>query len=99
MPLWRRDDGSSGSLHVALTATTHERCIKSQARAAGLASMRRCLRHADRVVSNTAPGQPPDILRCFVFNISNLVEVRAGAKPVSQELGPYVYRKWRSKEV
>jgi CD36 family len=53
---------------------------------------------ADRVVRNNSPGDPPDLLRVFMWNITNLAEVRGGGKPVLEELGPYVYRKWRIKE-
>jgi CD36 family len=35
----------------------------------------------------------------YMYNITNLANVRAGAKPHLDEVGPYVYRKWRVKEV
>lgn len=56
-------------------------------------------RHADRMVQNVLPDNAPDILNAYVFNITNLAAVRKGARPIVNELGPYVFRKWRIKEV
>jgi hypothetical protein len=57
------------------------------------------LSYADRMVRNDLPGSVPDIIKLFFFNITNLEEVRVGQKPRLQEVGPYVYRVWRVKEV
>jgi hypothetical protein len=51
------------------------------------------------MVRNDLPGDSPDILNAYVFNITNLAAVRQGARPIVNELGPYVFRKWRIKEV
>ena len=59
----------------------------------------RCAHAADRMVRNDDPASPADLLRVFMWNITNLAAVRAGAKPVLDEVGPFVYRKWRIKEV
>lgn len=39
------------------------------------------------------------MLYAFMYNITNLPEVHKGAKPHLEEVGPYVYRKRRIKEV
>ena len=51
------------------------------------------------MIRNDDPSAPADLLRVFMWNITNLAAVRAGAKPVLDEVGPFVYRKWRIKEV
>lgn len=51
------------------------------------------------MVRNDRPGSPPDMLYAFMYNITNLPEVHKGAKPHLEEVGPYVYRKRRIKEV
>lgn len=40
----------------------------------------------------------PDRVNMYLWNITNLDDVRAGARPVLQEVGPYELRKWRIKE-
>ena len=39
------------------------------------------------------------LLKLYVFNITNPEEVLEGADPVSQELGPYVYRSSLERQV
>lgn len=39
------------------------------------------------------------MLYAFMYNITNLPEVHKGEKPHLEEVGPYVYRKRRIKEV
>uniref|UniRef100_A0A383W126 Uncharacterized protein n=1 Tax=Tetradesmus obliquus TaxID=3088 RepID=A0A383W126_TETOB len=45
-----------------------------------------------RYRNNTAPGAPPAYFRVWLFNITNLHDVRQGAKPILEQVGPYVYR-------
>jgi hypothetical protein len=51
------------------------------------------------MVRNDLRGSVPDTVKIFLFNITNLEEVRKGQKPLLREVGPYVYRVWRVKEV
>lgn len=37
---------------------------------------------AARFRNNSGPHAPPDVMRFWLFNISNLDDVRQGAKPV-----------------
>lgn len=50
-----------------------------------------------RFARDNHPGDSPVHLRLFLFNITNLEEVQAGAKPILAELGPYTYVKHRVK--
>ncbi|KXZ42318.1 hypothetical protein GPECTOR_162g133 [Gonium pectorale] len=40
---------------------------------------------------------PPDYFRVWLWNLTNLAEVRQGAKPRMAEVGPLTYRKYRLK--
>ena len=45
------------------------------------------------------PGDAsPDLINFYLWNVTNVAAVRDGAKPVLQQLGPYMYRKWRARQ-
>eukprot|EP00878_Enallax_costatus_P036093 GHUV01040388.1.p1 GENE.GHUV01040388.1~~GHUV01040388.1.p1 ORF type:complete len:340 (+),score=51.51 GHUV01040388.1:509-1528(+) len=50
-----------------------------------------------RYRNNSFPGAPDDLYRVWLFNISNLDDVRQGAKPILVQVGPYVHRAYREK--
>ncbi|KAF6254902.1 CD36 family-domain-containing protein [Scenedesmus sp. NREL 46B-D3] len=50
-----------------------------------------------RYRNNTAPGAPPAYFRAWLFNITNLHDVRQGAKPMLEQVGPYVYRAYHER--
>ena len=56
-------------------------------------------RFADRMVRNDVPGSPVDTVYLYMYNVTNLDGVRGGGKPHLQEIGPYVFRKMRVKQV
>eukprot|EP00891_Asterochloris_glomerata_P007205 jgi/Astpho2/7205/fgenesh1_pg.00113_%23_40_t len=47
----------------------------------------------EHYLRNDRPGDPPLYVHFYVFNITNVEEVQAGAKPALQQLGPYTYTK------
>ena len=51
------------------------------------------------MVRNDVPGSPPDTVYVYMYNITNLDDVRDGEKPHLQEVGPYVFSKMRAKQV
>eukprot|EP00775_Hariotina_reticulata_P003236 gene3236-3513_t len=50
-----------------------------------------------RFRNNSGPGAPPDLFKLWLFNITNLEEVRQGGRPLLEQVGPYVHRAYHEK--
>ncbi|KAM9841407.1 lysosome membrane protein 2-like isoform 2-T2 [Aulostomus maculatus] len=51
-----------------------------------------------RVFESWKKPPPPVYMEFFFFNVTNVNEFIAGAKPVVKEIGPYTYREYRYKD-
>ncbi|KAM9735633.1 lysosome membrane protein 2-like isoform 1-T1 [Menidia menidia] len=51
-----------------------------------------------RVFESWKMPPPPVFMEFFFFNVTNVDEFLAGAKPVLKQVGPYTYREYRYKE-
>lgn len=51
----------------------------------------------DDWVRNNATDAPAEYYKFYVFNITNAADIPGGAKPVVEEIGPYVYRQIKEK--
>ena len=45
----------------------------------------------------SAAGGAQDYLRVWLMNITNVEDIRQGAKPVLEQVGPFTYRKFKMK--
>ncbi|XP_075716853.1 lysosome membrane protein 2 [Rhinoderma darwinii] len=56
------------------------------------------LKNGTEVFNDWVNPSPPIYMQFYFFNVTNPLEVLDGEKPVVDEIGPYTYREYRSKE-
>ncbi|KAM9331139.1 lysosome membrane protein 2 [Gastrophryne carolinensis] len=77
---------------VLLVAHTFMGMVESQVKKATV------LQNGTEVFNSWANPPPPIFMKFYFFNVTNPQEVLSGEKPVVDEIGPYVYREYQTKE-